>query len=899
MELLKSELNIDSEEIILPENTNIAHSYQIMTTVLNNIDALVYVIDLKTYKIEFANKRAKDQYGDIEGKVCWQVLQKDLNSPCSQCRSENLYDDNDDIIDKVLFEMQNNISKHWYEVRNQIIHWIDGRLMKLQIATDITEKRQLSEEIAKSEIKFRSIFEQSYDGIIINDENHIITEFNRGAEKITSINSKDAIGKNIEEFDFLKEIIIEANNISEPIEKQLNIGKKSEKTVQSIFSVIKTEKNIFGCTLIRDITEHKNIREELDRNLKFLQLVLDTLPSPMFIRDSNGIYIGCNDEFADKIIGLPKNEVIGKSIFDLNKAVPKVLLDIYYRYDIDIIKTKGYKVFESEVLNADGTKSIYQFNVAAFPIDNIADIGIVGIMNDITGIVKIEKELKDAQYEKEFSGKAKLDFISALSHEVRTPLNAIMGFTDVLIEKDEAKSLKNFLDIIKAASEKLLFLIDNVLDYTLLETNSLDLKYSAFDISEALTSVSESFMGKIESNGINLLLNINPKIPNKIVSDEIRFKQIFLNIISNAYKFTKHGFIKIDLDFEYHEEINDYIKIIFKVEDSGIGISQDNLDEIFDAFNLQSNQYTKKFKGTGLGLTITKSLLDKLKGTISIESTENIGTKVIVTLPYTSYIEDEKSIIQPTLSTNSFLKLKNSILLIADDVQYNRDLIKEYINSLCINILEAESGNETLEIINSIKPDLVLLDLKMPDMSGYETARIIRDDDNLKDIPLIAFTAATGQDSDEDQDKTLFDSFLLKPVNKASLIAELKKYLPITSFLKDLPINKLRKDIDFRKPINTEIKEYIPEIIDIMTNELEQKCNKALRSSSNEKVDSFIDDVLMISNKYKIEFLSKYAQSIKSASDADNTNELKQLLIEYPDLIERVKALKLKQEVKN
>jgi PAS domain S-box-containing protein len=899
MELLENEINLAQEEIILPENTNIAHSYQIMTTVLNNIDALVYVIDLKTYKIEFANKKAKDQYGNIEGKVCWQVLQEGLHSACTQCKTENLYNDEDEIIDNVVFEMQNNVSKHWYEVRNQIIHWVDGRLMKLQIATDITEKRLLTDEIAKSEIKFRSIFEQSYDGIIINDENHKITEFNRGAEKITSINAKDAIGKNIEEFAFLKEIIIEANNISEPIEKQLNIGKKNEKTVQSIFSIIKTEKDIFGCTVIRDISENKKIHEELDRNLKFLQLVLDTLPSPIFIRDSNGVYISCNDKFAETIIGLPKNEVIGKSIFDLNKAVPKVLLDIYYRYDLDIIKSKGYKVFESEVLNIDGSKQIYQFNVAAFTTNNDIDTGIVGIMSDITNIVKIEKELKDAQNEKEFSGKAKLDFISALSHEVRTPLNAIMGFTDVLLERDEAQTMKNFLDIIKEASEKLLFLIDNVLDYTLLETNSLDLKYSAFNITESLLTVTDSFKDKIESSGINLLLNINPNIPKQIISDEIRFKQIFLNILSNAYKFTKHGFIKIELDFQYHEEIDDYIKLIFTVEDSGIGISPDNLDEIFDAFNLQSNLYTKKFKGTGLGLTITKSLLDKLKGTISIESEEDKGTKVNIKLPYTSYIQESNNIIEPKIKSNPLLKIKNSIVLIADDVQYNRDLIKEYINSLCINVLEADSGTETLEIINSIKPDMVLLDLKMPDISGYEVARIIREDDNLKDIPLIAFTAAVGQDSEGEDDNSLFNSFLLKPVNKVSLISELKKYLPITSFLKDLPINKIRKNINFKTQITSDIKEYIPEIVGILTNELEQKCDRALRSPTSDKVDSFIEDMELIAFKYQIEFIQKYCNSIKCSIKEENIDKLKQSLIEYPDLIERVKALKLKQEGKN
>lgn len=882
------------EDIILPDNNSIAQSYQIMTTVLNNIDALVYVIDLQTYKIVFANKKAKDQYGDIEGKVCWKALQHDIHSPCDQCKTESLYDTDGNLIEKVNFEMQNNVSKHWYEIRNQVIQWVDGRLMKLQIATDITEKKALMQRIEDSEIKYRSIFEQSYDGIIINNEDHIITEWNKGAERITGIYAKDAIGKNIIEFEFLKEIIIDAANISEPIEKQLNIGKKNEKTLQSIFSIIKTDKEIFGCTVIRDISDNKKIREELDRNLKFLQLVLDTLPSPIFIRDSNGVYVSCNEEFAEKIIGKPKSEVIGKSIFDLNKAVPKVLLDIYYRYDLDIIKTKGYKVFESEVLNSEGIKRIYQFNVAAFTTGDEEQTGIVGIMSDISNIIKIEKELKTVQDAKEFTGKAKLDFVSALSHEVRTPLNAIMGFTDIIIEREESKGLLNFLEIIKAASEKILFLIDNVLDYTLLETNSLDLKYNPFDLIEALMSVLNPFKNKIENEGVNLIINISPELPSKIVSDEIRFKQIFLNIISNAYKYTKQGFIKIDLNYEIHRELDDYIQLNFVVEDSGIGMTEDTLNEVFNAFNMQSNVYTKKFKGTGLGLTITKSLLDKLKGTIFIESTEHVGTKVTVKLPYTSVIREPIQIVEPIIQTRPKQKAKNSIILIADDVQYNRDLIKEYISSFNINVLEAETSEETLEIINSIKPNMVLLDIKMPDRNGYETARIIREDDNLKDIPLVAFTAAVNQDAEEDLDDSLFDSFLLKPVNRSSLINELKKYLPITSFLKEMPINKLRKTIDFTNPIDDDIKPFIPEIVDMMTNEIDEKWQKVLRQLSADKIDAFIEDLMIISRKYKIDFIQKFCDSIRNYFDNNDSKHLTIKLNEYPDIIERVKALRLK-----
>jgi signal transduction histidine kinase/CheY-like chemotaxis protein len=623
------------------------------------------------------------------------------------------------------------------------------------------------------------------------------------------------------------------------------------------------------------------------RQTELFRKIMEDFDSPLYIRDQDGKYIFCNRAFSINFLDSEPENVVGKTIFDLHKPLPKSLLDLYYTKELDIIKNSNSSIFDAEITLKDNNKKKYKFVCSSYGFKQIKLSGIICIM--------IEKDEIDAEEFKEqaaeIAGNAKLQLLSGVSHELRTPLNAILGFSEILLDKEENEISQNYLSIINSSSKALIRLIDNMVDYSRLEADKISINNQPFNIIDALYEIKDIYSQKLEESNINLIIDIDDGFPKQISGDEYRIKQIFYNIISNSVKFTKVGFIKIDLHFDYHDKLDEFITVTFAVEDSGIGIAEDRLPEVFSAFSNGASQDIKRFEGSGLGLSITHQLVNKLNGSININSKINQGTKVEISFPYMSYLQDKSNVIEPVIEEISSIKIKNSTILVADDVEFNRDLIREFISPFNINVLEAESGLETIEIINSIKPQLILLDLKMPDMNGIETAQRIKSDPNLSDIPIVAFTAITSPEADS-LDPALFASSLLKPVTKNSLINELKKHLPVTSFLKELSIVAQRPEINFYVPIDEELKDHIPTLISILENEMEQKWKRTFGEYSEQKIRRFSDDLELVSKKFQIPFIEKYARALAYNIDQNNKSQAKKTLNEYPDIIERVKAMR-------
>ncbi len=579
-------------------------------------------------------------------------------------------------------------------------------------------------------------------------------------------------------------------------------------------------------------------------------------------------------------------------LFELHNIIPKSLIDAFYRNDIYILKPNQKRSFQVEVSNKDSFSKYYNAVSSPIQIPGEDEVYLITVLSDITSCIEASKAIEKEYLRNDFLGKAKPEFVSGLSHEVRTPLNAIMGFAEILLLKEENPTLKNYVEIIKESGGKILELIDNIVDYTLLESDNLNIFYNGFNVKEAFDSVIEPFIQKIESKGINLLVNISDNMPERIILDENRFKQILMNIVSNAVKFTKAGFIKIDLIASNSNNYKELIDLKIVIEDSGIGIKEELLNGVFNVFNIHSGSNIKKYEGTGLGLAITKQLVEKLKGKISITGKAGTGTKAEVVFPLIGFEGQPEEPISPEIENIQITKIKNSIVLVADDVEHNRDLIKEFLANMNIGLLESESGEETLEIIKQIKPDVILLDLIMPDIDGIETARRIKQEANLADIPLIAFTASNSNETLVNLDIDLFSGYLQKPVNKNALLDELKKFLPITSFLKDIPLNLVKPEIDFNRQHSGDISLAVPLILNMLETEVKSKCQKAEKALSQEKIEMFIQDLEMIHKKYNIDFISKYCKNLRNQIASNNNDRVSSLLSEYPDLIERVKSLK-------
>ncbi|MGV3526700.1 MAG: ATP-binding protein [Candidatus Sericytochromatia bacterium] len=386
-------------------------------------------------------------------------------------------------------------------------------------------------------------------------------------------------------------------------------------------------------------------------------------------------------------------------------------------------------------------------------------------------------QLEYAKLEAEAASRAKSEFLANMSHEIRTPMNAILGFTELLNEEIPDRRLRQYLEAISSSGRTLLGLINDILDLSKIEAGKLQIEPVAVNPYRLFREVQGVFGPKIREKEIDFYIEIDPELPAAIVFDEIRMRQVLFNLIGNAVKFTEHGHIKISVAKQPHLSDTQQINLRVAVEDTGIGIPLEDQERIFEAFQQREGQSTRKYGGTGLGLTITRRLVEMMNGELSVTSAPGKGSTFTVTLQGIDIAQNEPAPAEAP-SAQRQVKFKAARILIADDISLNRVLIRTYFEASALQFSEAENGLEALEMAREERPDLILMDLKMPIMDGYEATLQLRQSARTADIPVIALTA-----SGMKQDEALilqrgFNGYLRKPVLKQDLVQELARFLP-------------------------------------------------------------------------------------------------------------------------
>ncbi|MCM8539181.1 MAG: ATP-binding protein [Lentisphaeraceae bacterium] len=413
---------------------------------------------------------------------------------------------------------------------------------------------------------------------------------------------------------------------------------------------------------------------------------------------------------------------------------------------------------------------------------------------------KANKELESAMESAEIANKAKSTFLANMSHEIRTPMNAILGFSEILKKHIDDPKLSKNIDIIHKSGKALLELINDILDISKIEAGKVTLDYNDLDMKQTINDIHLFFEQRTLDKGLTFHTEISDDFPENILIDGVRIRQILINLVGNAIKFTKHGFIKIYCSCDFAEDRPDRINMILKVEDSGIGIPEGELDSIFGAFEQQKNQKFSEYGGTGLGLSITKSLVSLMNGSISLESEVEKGSTFILTFREIEVKDIRKKEVIANINPQ-FLKFEEAQIIIADDKPLNRTLIKEYLIDYQFNIREADNGQQLLTQIEELKPDLVFLDMKMPIMNGHEVSHKVKNDPNLKDIILIAVTASAMKNEEENFLENC-DYFISKPVSQITLLNTLKDAL--NHKLKTIAQIKPEKKVDSQVTISRE-----------------------------------------------------------------------------------------------
>lgn len=390
-------------------------------------------------------------------------------------------------------------------------------------------------------------------------------------------------------------------------------------------------------------------------------------------------------------------------------------------------------------------------------------------------IEKANIELKFAKIEAEKANEAKSEFLANMSHEIRTPLNAVIGFSELLQNTIKDEKHHNYIKTINTAGNSLLTIINDILDLSKIEAGKIDLQYKPVKFHQIFKEIEDVFIHKIQSKGIDFFIEIDKDIPEIILFDEVRIRQILLNLAGNAVKFTEKGHVKLSLKvMPQNTGDTSSVNLHLTVEDTGIGIPESEQEKIFEAFTQISGQSIKKYGGTGLGLSITKKLVGLMNGKIYIESTVNKGSifhveflnvQIAATEPLSEEIE--------TSSIGKY-KFENEIILVVDDIEANRFLLKELLSKSGIKVITAENGYEAIKICELEKPALIITDLVMPVMDGFEASALLKENPKFYDIPIIALSASISKALPKGG---VFDDYLMKPVNSVQLLRKIARFI--------------------------------------------------------------------------------------------------------------------------
>ncbi len=437
----------------------------------------------------------------------------------------------------------------------------------------------------------------------------------------------------------------------------------------------------------------------------------------------------------------------------------------------------GFHDSELRLWHKEGYYVILSSKSVAVRDDNGEIIGALSISRDITRLKEVHEDLIKANIEVEASNRLKSNFLANISHEIRTPLNSIVGFSNLLLAEELTEGVKEqYIEQITYNSEKLLQIIGDIIDLARLESSQIEITYKEASLRSIISEVREETLQNIKRNEKKVIVNIDNQIQDSedlIFTDRIWLKRVLIHLLDNAVKFTMDG--TIDLKLKREDD-----KLLFRVRDTGIGIKKENLEHIFRGFNQEIAGHQRPFEGLGVGLTLAKAVVERLGGSISVESRKGVGSEFSFTIPYRpASSTKQKSGLQITGSNADLINWSSRKCLVVDD---NRDVLI-YLNRILLDtgvkIFSSRSGMEAIEIVKS-NPDIdvVLLDMQMPDMNGIETAHEIRK--IRKDIPIIAQTAFV---FDDDKDIILesgCDACLIKPIRKDQLLTVMSGFIGLS-----------------------------------------------------------------------------------------------------------------------
>jgi len=777
------------------------------------------------------------------------------------------------------------------EISAHVIN-IQGKLILQGVFRDITERKQAESALRRSEEQFRRMFEEGPVGMAIVTADFHFVKANTAFCQMLNYTETELFELTVTDISHPDDMLENKLLIQQALDNKTSFYQMEKRYIKkggeliwghlatSFFYNDKGELTHF-LAKIEDITERKLIREKLLRSeRRYRRLFINNKAVELLIDPTDGKIVDFN-KAAVQYYGYSESVLKSLNISDINVLSKEEIAEEMRNASLE---KRNYFAFKHRLASGD----IRHVEVYSGPIELEGKNLLYSVIHDTTAWKTAEAKLEQAKEAAESANRTKSEFLANMSHEIRTPMNAVIGFSDLLRNSVTDRKQKKYLDAIRMSSKTLLTLINDILDLSKIEAGFLNIQYEPIDLKALLKEIEQMFMLKVTEKKLKFFLDIGKNLSHYMILDEIRLRQVLINLVGNAVKFTKQGYVKLSVRRTDDNKNQGRITLGIIVEDSGIGIPEKQQVQIFESFTQVQGQSTRQYGGTGLGLAISKRLVELMNGKITLRSKEGKGSVFEITLKDVELSAvDTREIEENKIDINS-ITFEKATVLVVDDIESNRNIIQEYLSRVNLETIEARNGEESLLFAEECQPDLILMDLKMPIMDGQTATKKLKSNEKTKHIPIIALTAFSTLAQNQKVEASIFDGYLYKPVDISELLNELAHYLKHTK-------NALVKAESIKEAeiaLTPAELAKLPNLLKILENEMLADSTELVNLMEIDMIEAFTEKIIDLGKVYNVKLLSNYGQDLAECTEDFDLEGITEILENFHKIVDKINMMK-------